>query len=233
MLPLLAPTSPSHTGQPNLHKISNGLASPQVVHLGRQTFVHLHFCAPKNASDREWAAAFGAVIAELHKTADIVFRSVVEKWNGAGRPPGDANPVSFGGVVPEMGDSAMGLPSWSGIFAGGERLTGLLNLLRQFFLEPTASAVTFPLGVTVDLLMRTFSISFPSVEQKDRYGGIQFRPEFVKEEREGLCARLPRIHVAAMEIVSAMVERLGLLILPLTQGILEQVIWIFNSSQNM
>lgn len=233
VLPLLAPTSPSSTGQTAPHKTSNVLASPQLINLGRQIFVHLHFCAPKNASGQEWAAAYGAVIADLHTAADHVFRSVIEKWDGVGRQPGEANPVPLG-IVLEMGKSAMGLPGWTGILAGVERLAGLLNLLRQFYLEPTISAVSIPLGATIDLLTRIFSITSPSTEHIDRYAGIQFRSEFVKEERDGLCVGLPCIHAAAMQLVSAVIERLGSLFLPLAQGILERIVWILNStSQNV
>lgn len=195
--------------------------------------MHLHFCAPKNTSNEEWTAAYAAVLAELRTTADLVLRSVIESGDETNPLAGGSYQAS-GGLVVGIDRSAMGLPKWTGIIAGVQRASALLSLLRQYVMEKTGSAVSFPLGATVGLLNRFFSLALPSSGNQKGQGGLKFKLEFVREEKDGLSAGLPQMLVAAMELTVAMINRLGPLFAPLAQDILEQIIWVYHTmSWNM
>ncbi|KAI9816152.1 MAG: hypothetical protein M1826_001878 [Phylliscum demangeonii] len=121
----------------------------------------------------------------------------------------------------------MNLPSWTGIVAGVERLTRLLSLLSQFFIERTTTAVALPLSSTIDVLTRMLAVSVSSSTNR---AALETRQEFVKEEKEGLSSGLSQIHMATLEVISTMVERLGGCFLPLSRQVLEHVVWAFSAS---
>ena len=223
--PVLAPTPSAKDG-----KSINSLCPPQVVNLAVRVFIRLQFCVPKGSADREWAAAYRGVVVELDTTADHVFRSVVERRISASSSE-RVDSESSAGIFGQRESTSMGLPGWNGIAAGVERVIGLLDILRQFYLEPTISSISLPLGMTVDLLTRVFSVADSHEDSENsRRRGLESRTEDIREEQEGLWVGLPQIHVAALKVLSAMMDRLGLPFLPLAQNALEQVTWIYDTA---
>lgn len=125
----------------------------------------------------------------------------------------------------------MSLSSSTGITAGTERMARLLSLLGYFFSEMNASAFSVPLDTATDMVARALSlVANPTGEISDIWKGTtQIKPEFSREERQSLWVGLPHIHLAAIDALSAMMDRLQHSFTPLAQGVLQQLIYVFNA----
>ncbi|KAB5558582.1 rRNA processing/ribosome biogenesis-domain-containing protein [Coniochaeta sp. 2T2.1] len=201
---------------------SDDMVPPQTLrHASRRLLISLPYTAPKNGSGEEWAKAVGGYIKDCHSTADHVFRAVNESWESTvGYIPAtvsyDEEP-SGGSSAPEE------LPAWSGLQAGAERLAGLIELLVTSFRCPTKSPVAVPLGSVMDLVMRVASIVPPGPGRDDR---VQLNASVGREEKDELWTALPDIHVAVLDLLLAMVSRLGPSITSLTRDILDHTVRI-------
>ncbi|KAI9841488.1 MAG: hypothetical protein M1837_000649 [Sclerophora amabilis] len=203
------------------HYVSN-----EVAHAARQLFASLHFFAPKNTADAEWLSALKGSVEEAHATADQLFRAVLEDWETmSGQPRPSLDQKTFGEQVSDLGQSSMGLPKWSGVEGGLERLSGLLNLIEQFVLRQTYSNVSFPVGLIMDLLARILALTVPGAETTRS----RFNPAIGREERERLWIGLPQVHVAALGLLSATIDRSGYAFMPLVQGSLDQLCSLFET----
>lgn len=185
--------------------------------------------APKNTSGEEWTKSIRAVVKDIHSTTDAVFRAVVEDWEssvGYVPQPMDVNrSLSGGGATKED------YPAWSGIDAGLERLTGLVAYLEAHFKAHTATQVTVPIGIIDDLLSRLMSVAPPISKAGASHGAMRLHPGISREEREGLWAGLPAIHVSVMSVYSTLIIRFGSQCVSLAQGALEHIIWTFRTSK--
>ena len=211
--------------------------SPAICRAGRRLFVRLHFCASKGVVQDEWAAAFNAVRGEFHETADLVFRAVLDGQQHNTGSSNDALQSNYlTGDVQQGNSSPMGLPSWTSITQGTERLIGLLSLLREFFTEKTASVVFLSLGMTTSMLSKIFLLTAsPRGIILDSWRDpAQPRPDIGRDEREGLWIQLPTIHIAGMKLILAIIHRLKSSFLPLACETLQQVVQVFEiESWNM
>lgn len=199
-------------------------ASQPLRYASRRLLISLPYTAPKNGSGEEWAKAVEGYIRGCHDTADQVFRAVNESWESTvGYVPGN---VSHDEEACGGGAAAEELPAWSGVTAGAERLTGLIELLATFFRSPTKSPVAVPLGSLMDLVMRISSVVPPGPEREDR---LQLNASVGREEKDDLWSALPDIHVAVLELLLAMVNRLGTSITSLARDILDHTIRIFKT----
>jgi pre-rRNA-processing protein RIX1 len=216
LLPLIAPTTSE-----SFVLVSNNTAA-----LARQLFISLHNCAPKNTSAEEWASALRATISWIHHTADQIFRSVIEEWESSDLATRQQalKPQDFSQVVSDAGSDPLGLPPWTGIHEGIQRLTGALQLLATFVAEPTNSTVSVPMGSIIDVTNRMISVTVPNGQN-----GLKMNPEITREEREALFASLPSIHVTTLGILLMVLERLEHGALSITYTVLEQVLWIFET----
>ncbi len=257
LLPLVAPTSPSSSlaaaaaaaadaanSNGSVPSETAAICPPQrICHKARQLLVRLHFCAPKGTMSGEWAACFRAVAQEFHATADAVFRCVIVRersaTHGARRPKemaGSGRGSGSGGGGD--GASKLDLPAWAGIFAGVERLTGLLRLLACFFSEPTACAIAAPVGAAAEALARVLALAAAAAAASTSAGQLvvetltgapaELHPEIARDERDALWAALPGLHVAALEALSALLDRLGKCFVSLAQGFLLLVVGVFE-----
>lgn len=235
LLPLLAPTPSTMLPLHEPSSLSLGLSSvsADLLDTAQRLFVLLHCCAPKNTSGEEWRKAIRTTIADIHHTGNKVFRAVIEDWEAtAGSIDQGPESSNLGEQVSDMNEDLLGLPSWQGISAGLERLCGLLALLKAFISTLTSSTVCFPLGPLMDMLARIFSLVVPSKQASaDRFGGPRLNPETERDEREGLWAGLPHIHVAALSVISALAVRLNHAFAPLAQGALDQITWVFAAEK--
>lgn len=224
MLPLHEPSSLS---------LGHSSGSADLLDTAQRLFVCLHCCAPKNTSGEEWRKAIRTTITDIHHTGNKVFRAVIEDWEAtAGSIDQGPESRNLGEQVSDMNEDLLGLPSWQGISAGVERLCGLLTLLKAFLANPTSSTVSFPFGPLMDMLARIFSLVVPSKQASaDRFEGPRLNPEIERDEREGLWAGLPHIHVAALSVISALAVRLNRSFAPLAQGALDQIIWVFAAEK--
>ena len=160
----------------------------------------------------------------LQRTANKVFRSLIEDCTF---PPGShdiANTNPMEDVVSDRSPIPLGLPAWMGIHAGIERLDGLLHLLQAFLATATAAAVTLPVGNILNLVDRILSISAPGNGRNPRV-----RPEIGRDEREGLWVGLPGLQTSALGVCSLMISRMGHSSEAIASTILEQLLWTLES----
>ncbi|EKD17867.1 uncharacterized protein L3040_004405 [Drepanopeziza brunnea f. sp. 'multigermtubi'] len=213
--PYLAPT------------MSDGFYASQALRdSARRLVVVLHQTAAKNTSAEEWSRAVRELVTGIHMTADCVFRAVVEDWEStAGHVSAaiDVNQALAGGSA-----TAEDLPSWTGIYAGVERLTGRLELLTEYIKTETSAPVTMPLGMIMDLITRMLSIAIPSSDPSAGYRGARLHPAIDRDERDGLWTGMPQIYVAALKLVDTISMRLENGFLPLALESFDQLAWAFE-----
>ena len=199
--------------------------SEQLARSARFLLILLNVCAPKNTSGEEWAKSLQSVIDAAHRTANLVFRAVPEDWEpSTTRPRTVTDPASYAAIVSDESAGPLDLPKWRGIHAGIERLDGLLQTLHAFIATPTSMAVSLPLGALFDVVNRLLSMLPPSKGRNPRYN-----PEISREEREGLWVELPRVHASTMMLVSILISRLGHVLAPASDLVLEQVLWVLEN----
>ncbi|KAK2801723.1 hypothetical protein FQN50_007638 [Emmonsiellopsis sp. PD_5] len=160
---------------------------------------------------------------------DNLFRAVVEQWESVDTSLRQiSKPRDYNRPVGDDGPDALGLPGWEGIYAGSERLECLLKLLVLFASTPTSSTVTIPLGSILDLSNRLVSVTAPSSD------GADLNPQIGREEKESLWAELSKLHLATLELLHTIIERLGLSSVSIAQSCLDQTLWTFEAeNRNM
>ena len=216
---LIAPT-PSNFGiecDPNS-------TSASVSQSARHLFVLLHVSGPRNTAGEEWARSLDALIISVQNTADKVFRSVIEDWTSSKERYDVASPNPVEEVVSDQAPTPLALPAWTGIYAGIERIDGLLHTLQAFLATTTAADVTLPVGSILNLVDRILSIVPPGNGRSPRS-----KPEIGRDEREGLWVGLPRLQTSVMGVCSLMISRMGHSSAAIACTILEQLLWTFES----
>ena len=207
-----------------------GAITTSIAEPSRRLFVLMNTCVPKNTSGEEWTKSLRAIISSMHRTADLVFRAVAEDWEPSTRPLSVNNHVTdFSKVLCDKEQNPLGLPTWKGIYAGMERLDGILQTIQVFLNTPTSATVNIPIGTILDAVTRVLSVIPPFGETGGRSdGGIQINAEIGRDEREGLWTTLPKIHVSALELLLVLISRLGYGSAALCHGVLEQALWVFE-----
>jgi pre-rRNA-processing protein RIX1 len=187
--------------------------------------VVLHQTAAKNAAGEEWGKTVRGLIKAIHNTADNVFRAIIEDWEStSGHVSEQMDPgkeLAGGGETPED------YPSWSGIFSGTERLTGLLETLTAYLLYPTSTAVTIPLGEVLDLISRILSVATQPPESAANLGDVRFNTAIDRDERDGLWGGMPQIHVSTLRIVTTLADSMPDSFISIAPGLLDQLAWLF------
>lgn len=198
----------------------------QVKGSARRLLVVLHQTVAKNAGGEEWSKAVRELVKAIHVTADHVFRAVIEDWESATGYFGEA--VDVNQELAGGGNGTEDLPPWKGVFAGAERLTGLLEMLAEYLKKETSTTVSVPLGSIIDVVTRMLSIAMPSSDSSSRQGSARLHPAIDRDERDGLSCCMSEIYVAAFELVNTIAERLQEAFMSLSQGILDQLVWVFH-----
>jgi pre-rRNA-processing protein RIX1 len=190
--------------------------------------VLLYQTAAKNTSGEEWSKGIRALVRDIHGTVDQVYRAVIEDWEstaGYVSQSVDINQEVHGGAK-----SGEDLPAWKGIDAGIQRLEGMLRLLREHFMHPTATAVNIPLDLIVDLLTRLMSVVPPTnAKGGSDHNGVRLHPAIERNERDGLWAGLRNVHIVSIEVYLVLFDRLQYNFTSLAWRCLSQVVWIFSS----
>lgn len=226
---LVAPT-PS-TGLSDDQQGAPTTVTAEVSDAARRLLVQLPCCAPKGASSEEWENALRTTIGGVHRVADRVFRAVLEDWQSTVREA-TSNGHTLDGEVQDLEDDYLSLPPWSGIFAGSERLIGLLQLVKEYLQSPTANSVIFRVGVAMDLITRVLSLTIPASGSKSFQNTVRINNQVSKEERENLWLVLPAVHVAAIELLLAMAHRLQESTLAIDTLVVDQLVWVFGSEKD-
>ncbi|KAF1995120.1 hypothetical protein P154DRAFT_526599 [Amniculicola lignicola CBS 123094] len=229
--PIVAPTPSNKLGKEQ-HSGAKSPTSSAIADSARRVYVQLPCCAPKQGSAQEWEGSLKNTISNAHQIADNVFRAVVEDWQpSSGGVPFNTNGHTLDDEVQQLEADSLALPPWSGIYAGGERLVGVLQLIKAYLSGPTPTAVNVPVGPFLDLLTRILSLNTPSsVGTKSFSHATKFNNQVSKEERENLWAILPHVHVAAIEVLLALLERCED-VTGADPALLDQLVWLFRSEK--
>ncbi|CAD6581646.1 MAG: hypothetical protein ASARMPRED_000666 [Alectoria sarmentosa] len=217
--PLIAPTPSNIEYGENPASVSASVSKS-----ARRLFALLHVSAPKNTTEEEWAKSLDVVILSAQRTADKVFRSLIEDWTPSIGKHDIASSVLVEETVSDQKPTPLALPAWTGIYAGTERLDGLLHILQAFLGSATASAVALPVGNILNLVDRVLS-TFPPSNGRNP----QVRHEIGRDEREGLWVGLPRLQISTIGVCSLMISRMGHSSAAIAPTILEQLLWTFES----
>ncbi|GAB1731158.1 hypothetical protein NU195Hw_g8266t1 [Hortaea werneckii] len=213
---------------PSLTGTSGLCFSKQNQHTAHRVLVLLHQCAPKQGAAEKWDEALKSTVAAAHASCDRTFRAVVETWSSsAGVQRSVAPGILLQGESQLDSDEILGLAGWNGIHAGVKRIENLLHHLKAYVVEGTSHAVTMRLGLVVDLLARIFSV-------RAAYGkehGLQINNQIPKDERDELFRLLPGLHVAAMALVLAILERFQHAVDSTCQSLLSYVVDAFLSER--
>lgn len=227
---LVAPTPTSKIGVEQDDALRVGLTSG-VVAAARQLHVQIPCCAPKGASSEDWTKAVKSTVNSAHQTADRVFRAVLEDWQPTSRAPTTTNGHTLDDDAQNLEPDSIGLPPWSGIFAGGERLIGVLHILAQYLHSPTINPVYLNLGMLMDLVTRLLSLTVPATGRQGMQNATRVNNQVSKEERENLWLVLPDIHVATVELLLALAQRCRASTITLDTLIIDQLVWVFGAEK--
>jgi pre-rRNA-processing protein RIX1 len=228
---IIAPT-PSTKPGPDKTFGANCRATADVSAAARHLYTQLPCSAPKGASGEEWQTLLNKVIASAHRTSDKVFRAVIEDWKPSSRDAPSVNGHTLEDEVEDLEVDPMGLTPWCGIFAGGERLVGLLRLVRDHLKCTTSSPVSVSVGAVVDLITRFFSLTVPSSGNKGFQNTLRFNNQVGKEEREYLWLIVPDVHVAAIDILLALTRRCDISTSAIDAAMLDQLVYVFASERD-
>lgn len=228
---LIAPTPSSKISKEQEPEFRTGVTS-EIIAAARQIYVQIPSCAPKGASSEEWTKSVKKTINDTHKNADKVFRAVLEDWQSTTREAPTTNGHTLDDEVQDLESDSTGLPSWSGIFAGSERVIGLLHILKQYLESPTANPVYLNIGIFMDLVTRMLSLTVPALGGKSFQNTVRLNNQVSKEERENLWLLLPDVHVATIEVLLALVDRSQASTLTLDALLTDQLVWVFGAEKD-
>lgn len=196
----------------------------------RRLFVLQHYTTPKNGNAQEWGKAVTGLITTSHATADQVFRAVQESWEASSGYVRQG--ISYEDDPHGGSDSAESFPPWNGLSSGADRLVGLLGTLAAFFKSPSKIPVTIPVSTIVDLTARITMIVPPQRGSKSQ-DGTQLNAAIGREEKDELWSVLPDIHVAVMDLLLALLQRLQETAVTIAADILHQIVRIFDANQQV
>lgn len=207
------------------------LTVPQSLRVAsRQLFVIQHHTTPKNGNAEEWIKAVAGFLNASHATADQVFRAVQESWesnSGYTRKAVDYDEDPHGGS-----DSAEDLPSWTGVSSGGERLVGLLETVAESLRCPTKTPVAMPVSSFLDLTAR-ISMVLPPRKGSRGQDETQLNSAIGREEKDELWSALPDIHVATLDMLTALIQRLEDGAVSIAADVLLQAVRIIDAGQQI
>ncbi|KAI1661683.1 rRNA processing/ribosome biogenesis-domain-containing protein [Daldinia decipiens] len=215
--------------------VSDGTIVPASLQAcSRRLVIRLHMTAIKGGDSTEWTKHLDGIITTFHSTADQVFRAIQENWESVSGHPSESTPqrVDFDKDPQGGSDSPDQLPPWTGIYAGSERMLGLLDFICEYLRCFTKTTVTIPVSAMVDIVTRISSIT-PSIPGKEKSASIQMNPAVGREEKDELWTVFPDIQLAAMKLLFVMTQRLRRSFLPLAQISLEQLLRMFESSYRL
>ena len=230
LAPLLAPTFSSLPVTAE-HQLKNSVPSRISTGLAQRLHALLPSCAARTGSSEEWSKYVHLLLDEMDRTANHVFRGVVESdavEAVAAGSRGDAN--GYQDEISDTPENELLLPAWKGMLAGCERLVGLIQLLQAYLATKTSTSVSVPTGMIVNGLTRILQVFAPAYSQSK---GIEmgFNPEVSREERDAMYSMLPELHNATLECYSTLMTRLSQSALSLVTEILDQISWSFQRTR--
>lgn len=210
---------------------ADGLAAPHtLLEASRKLLVLQHYTTPKDGNADEWAKTVGAFVKTAHNTGDHVFRAVQETWEPSSNYTRQT--ISCDGEAHGGGDAAEDLPTWVGVSQGAERLVGSIETIGEFFKCPTKCPVVTPVSQILDLTSRITMILPPQRASKLQ-DDMHLDSAISREERDELWSVLPDIHVAVVDLLIALVQRLRGNATSIAADILNQTVRIFDAEHQI
>ncbi|KAI1766358.1 hypothetical protein GGR53DRAFT_486472 [Hypoxylon sp. FL1150] len=196
--------------------------------------IRLHMTAVKGGDSTEWAKHLDGLIKTFHSTADQVFRAVQESWEPvSGNRSGHISlKVNFDEEPQGGSTSPDQLPPWKGIYAGSERMIGLLGFIEEYLRCRTKTVVTIPVSELLDVITRISSIMPPTLG-KEKQQSVHMNAAVGREEKDELWTVFPDIQHAAMRLLLTIARRLGRNFVPVAQDSLEQLVRMFESCYHL
>ena len=206
--------------------VPNGMPSSEVCTLARHLLVLLHSCVPKNSVNEDWNKGLQIVLLNIHRTTDLVFRAVVED-TGSWERFHQATNHDYSKEPQDDTVDELGLPPWSGIYGGCERLMGLLSILDTYIIAPNSStANSLAVGKIFPVFERLLAVCGPSPNSDG--ASVRLNLEIGKEERQMLWLSLSELHTATLKTMSYLTRRLGFLTSNVAYGCLDQLVWLIQ-----
>lgn len=208
------------------------LIAPQTLQeVSRKLYVLQHYTTPKNGNAEEWAKTLEGFLRNSHATADQVFRAVQESWESSSgyvrqRVSNEGEPQGA------TDDAAESLPPWTGLSRGADRLIGLLETLAEFLKSPTKLPVITPVSTIIDLTSRITLIVAPSQGPR-KQDGTQLNLAIGRDEKDELWSILPDVHVAALDLLTALVQRLQEHAVSSAADLLHQTVRVFDADKHV
>ena len=230
LAPLLAPTF-SNLSVTAGGQVTISVSSKSLPGLAQRLHALLPNCAARTGSSEEWSKYVRLLLDEVNRTANYVFRGVVESHIPeiiAANGQGNAN--GFQDEINDASRNELLLPAWQGIYAGCERLIGLLQLLQAYLATKTAASISIPVGTMTATLERVLSVFAPEYSHTKGIE-MQFNPEVSRDERDGMYSMLPELHTAAIGCFSTLMARLSQNAMSLIPGILDLISWLFQRTR--
>lgn len=215
--------------------ISDGVIIPASLQASsRHIALRLHMTAAKGGDSTEWAKHLDGLIKAFHFTAGLVLRGVIENWEPISGHVSDYTPQQMDFNKDPQGDGTGPdqFPSWTGIYAGSQRMIGQLDFIGEYLRCRTKTAVTIPVGAIVDIVTRMSSI-FPPTPGREKSGLVQMNPAVGREEKDELWTVFPDIQLATMKLLLVVIQRLGRNFAPVAPESLEQLLRMFESSYRL
>lgn len=210
---------------------SDKLVVPQTLRVAsRQLLVLQHHTTPKNGNADEWIKTVAGFLNASHATADQVFRAVQESWesnSGYTRKAVDYDEDPQGGS-----ESTDDLPPWTGVPSGAERLVGLLETITESLRCPTKTPVVLPVSSFLDLTAR-ISMVLPPKKGSRGQDETQLNSAIGREEKDELWSALPDVHIATIDLLTALIQRLQDGAVTIAADVLLQAVRIIDAGQHI
>ena len=219
---MIAP-APSDTAKSDVFHPSDVICG-----LARRLLALLPYCATKGGSAEEWSKNTDALLQNITRTADHIFRSVRENTAAADQRAYAESLKSYKSILSDDTADFLHLEPWLGIYAGSERIIGCLKTLEAFVATMSQTSLALPVAAIWGIIDRLLSVNAPFKTPSGEEITPHLNPEVTRDEREGLWSQLAHIHVAAFEVTLALLKRLGGSARNLTDIILDRLSWIFE-----
>lgn len=206
---------------------ADGMVVPEaLIEASRKLFVVQHYTTPKNGNAEEWSKTIGLFIKSAHNTGDHVFRAVQESWESNSNYTRQS--ISYDEEAHGGSDAAEDFPAWTGVSQGAERLIGFIGAIGEFLKYSTKCPVITPVSNILDLTSRITMILPPQKSPKLQ-GDVHLNSAVGREEKDELWSTLPEVHVAVLDLLISLVQRLQENAVSIATDMLHQAVRIFDA----
>ncbi|XXH04663.1 hypothetical protein Hte_011082 [Hypoxylon texense] len=201
----------------------------------RRLVIRLHMTAVKGGDSTEWAKHLDGLIKTFHSTADQVFRAVQESWEPVSghRSDNASQKVNFDQEPQGGSTSPDQFSPWNGIYAGSERMIGLIDFISEYLRCRTKTVITIPVSELIDIITRISSIMPPTPGKEKHQQSVHINAAVGREERDELWTVFPDIQLAAIRLLLTITRRLGRNFVPAAQESFEQLLRMFESGYRL